>query len=297
MSRQNLSPNPACGANVTGWAGGATPAQSGSVSGFPVPSGAVYTAGTFQQTPTGAATPGVVYTGSVYVLSAGFPQSGKTLYLAFTRSVGGDDFSNTTSFSVPASTVTRISITATAPASTTGMYLVLDAMNAASATITLSANLMEAAPALDTYFDGNTGGASWDGTANNSTSTLSGATNIGLADGGSSATTLAVAAALPLADAGSALDALTLAATAHLADAGAAADLLTVRIVESGAATGSWNSILSAANSAKAIHEERQRRNMEPLECPRHHWPLTRQDGIYHCLYGGHVIVPPVNTN
>lgn len=50
--------------------------------------------------------------------------------------------------------------------------------------------------------------------------------------------------------------------------------------------------ILSAINEARAAHKQAQRRAEQPVECPIHLWPLERSDGIYHCKFGGHVVVP-----
>lgn len=173
MTRQNLCQNPACGSNVTGWTGGAgAPARVTGLSGFPVTTGAQYTSGTYQQTPSGAASPGVTYTGSLYIRSNGLDQNGKTLYLVFVRSSGGDDFSHTTPISITSGVVTRISLTAVAPANTTGVYLLADGINAAVVPIDLTAVLLEASGSADTYFDGDSPGASWDGTPDNSSSTL-----------------------------------------------------------------------------------------------------------------------------
>lgn len=173
MSRKNLSVNPACGANVTGWGGGSTPTRSTGLTGLPVTTGAHYTANGYAQTPTGAASPGVAYTGSLYVSNGTTISLGtKIIYLAFVRSSGGDDFSNTVNFALPTG-VTRVNVTATAPANTTGLYMIVDSFNGAvGAGVDITACLLEASGSLATYFDGNTAGASWDGTADNSTSTL-----------------------------------------------------------------------------------------------------------------------------
>lgn len=176
MSRQNLSPNPACGSNVTGWGGGSTPTRVTGLGGLPVTTGAHYSANSFAQTPTGAASAGVTYTASMYVNNnAGVAFNGKTLYFAFTRSSGGDDFSQTTTVNIPTG-VSRISFTGVAPANATGLYLILDTFNATLGSgVDLTACLLEASGSLGTYFDGNTAGASWDGTPDNSTSTLTSA--------------------------------------------------------------------------------------------------------------------------
>lgn len=176
MTRQNLCPNPACGSNVTGWTGGAAPTQATGLSGFPVTTGSHYVSGTFQQTPAGAVTPGVTYTASVYVRTNSLGASGKTLYLGFTRSAGGDVFPFTAPFSTVADTVTRIDVSGEAPALATTAYLVIDGINAAVSSVDATAVLIEAAAATDTYFDGDSALASWDGTPDNSTSTLADAT-------------------------------------------------------------------------------------------------------------------------
>ncbi len=174
MPRQNLCPNPACGANITGYGGASVPARMTGLTGFPVGTGARWTAGTFAQIPTAAASAGVTYTLSMYARNnTGFDANNRTLYLAFTRSSGGDDFSNTVLVSLPNGVATRVSHTVTAPANTTGAYLLLDGVNAALGTgLDITACLAEASGTLDTYFDGGSPGASWDGTPDNSTSTL-----------------------------------------------------------------------------------------------------------------------------
>ncbi|NUP24020.1 MAG: hypothetical protein HOZ81_49795 [Streptomyces sp.] len=69
-----------------------------------------------------------------------------------------------------------MSITGTAPASTTGLRLLHFSENYAVNPCNFTAVLYELSGSLGTYFDGNTAGASWDGTAGNSTSTLLDAT-------------------------------------------------------------------------------------------------------------------------
>jgi hypothetical protein len=172
-TRHNLCPNPACGSNVTGWGGGSTPTQTTGLTGLPVTTGARYTANGYIQTPAAAASPGVTYTVSAYVANnSGFNSGTKTVYLTFVRSVGGDDFSQTTTTSLLNGAVTRVSHTGVAPANTTGVYLIIDTLNGTTGTgFDVTACLMEAAT-LGPYFDGNTPGASWDSTPDNSTSTF-----------------------------------------------------------------------------------------------------------------------------
>jgi hypothetical protein len=193
MTRHNLCPNPACGSNTTGWTSNTTFTRATDITGMPVSTGIRYTGNGFMQTPTGTpggSIAGNTYTASVYVKNnSGIDSNNRTVYFAFTRSAGGDDFSQTFTKSFPNATVTRIDVTAVAPANALGFYLLIDAINGQSGTgFDISAVLYEAASApVGTYFDGNTANATWDGTANNSTSTLedviSGASPNGIAVG------------------------------------------------------------------------------------------------------------------
>jgi hypothetical protein len=173
VSRQNACINPACGANVTGWGGGSTPTRSTGLASLPVTTGAHYTANGFVQGPDATAAPGQTWTISVYVQNnTGFALGTKNIYAAWHRSAGGDDFSAASGFSLPTGT-TRMSVTGTAPANTTGLFLVLDSLNATFGTgVEVTALLYEQVGSLDSYFDGNTASASWDGVAENSSSTL-----------------------------------------------------------------------------------------------------------------------------
>jgi hypothetical protein len=172
-TRHNLNTNPGAKNNVTGWqqSGANAPAQATGLSGAPRTTGAIYTSGTYQTTSLGAASPATQYTMSVYVFSTAV-QNSKTLYANFTRSAGGDVQPNSTTVSIAANTWTRVSITVTSPALTTGAGLLLDGANAGVAPVTLTAMLVEQVASLDTYFDGDTSGATWDGTNGNSASTL-----------------------------------------------------------------------------------------------------------------------------
>lgn len=174
-TRHNLNPNPKASNNVTGWAqsSAATPARVTGLSGPPVTTGAKWTTGTYQTTAFGTASPGVTYTVSAYVLAATFNQNSRTAYLNWSRSSGGDTQLNDTSVSLVADTWQRITVTGTAPANTTGVGLLIDGINASVSNVTITAVLAEAAagPAGD-YFDGDSAGGSWDGTAGNSASTL-----------------------------------------------------------------------------------------------------------------------------
>lgn len=173
MTRHNLCPNPAAGTNATGWSGTALPARDPAVTGMLVTTGIESTGSGFIQTPTGVVTPGQDVTVSFQIKnnSGGTIAGGKQVFVAFTRSAGGDDF--TQSFNTAAlginGNVQRASGTVVAPALATGVYLVIDGL---PADIQVTAVLYETVAALDTYFDGDSPSCTWDGAADNSTSTF-----------------------------------------------------------------------------------------------------------------------------
>jgi hypothetical protein len=166
------------GANTTGWASNGTLTRATDVVAMPVTTGARWISNGFVQTPTGVVSPGDVVTASWYFGNfSGFTADNKTVYVAFTRSVGGDDFSQTATVSFGANgNTSRVSVTKTAPANATGIYLVIDSINGnggGGGHMDISGVMYEIAPAIDTFFyPGITAGAVWDGTPENSTSTL-----------------------------------------------------------------------------------------------------------------------------
>lgn len=173
MTRHNLNTNPACKNNVTGWGGGSTPAQQDVTGlGFIRNTAARYTTGTFLRTSSGSVVAGTQYTLSVYIRSTN--ASSGTAYLAWVNGGGSDLSYTTTSYSASAGTVTRISVTGTAPANAVTANMILDGVNYGLNTTDITAVLLEAAASAGTYFDGDTANASWDGTNGNSASTLAG---------------------------------------------------------------------------------------------------------------------------
>lgn len=54
----------------------------------------------------------------------------------------------------------------------------------------------------------------------------------------------------------------------------------------------SWETIYKAINLARSEHEKAERRRQDPIDCPIHLWPLETVNGVYHCVYGGHVVEP-----
>lgn len=181
MSRQNLCPNPAAKNNATGYSGTGTPVRA---TDFPTPAcprstGVRTSTAGFLQTPTAACAPGDVFTLSFYGHngSASDFDFGHTVYIAYTRSSGGDAFPQTQGFTTGAvGTTARFSITANAaPALATGVYLLWDSLAVGYG---LTGVLLEKVGALDTYGDGDTSGWVWDGTNGNSTSTFTSTTPV-----------------------------------------------------------------------------------------------------------------------
>jgi len=106
VSRQNLCPNPAAKNNATGYSGTGTPVRA---TDFPTPAcprstGVRTSTAGFLQTPTAACAPGDVFTLSFYGHngSASDFDFGHTVYIAYTRSSGGDAFPQTQGFTTGA---------------------------------------------------------------------------------------------------------------------------------------------------------------------------------------------------
>lgn len=172
-TRVNLCPNPALDNNNTGWTGGETPVRTDvTAQAFPRSWAARYSTATFMFGPTGAASAGLAYTVSTYVRPDNFAVGG-TLAIQWLDSGLNEVSESTVSFPTsPAGTVTRVSITGTAPTNTVWLRLLAFGENYAANPCNFTAVLYEQAASLGTYFDGNTAGAVWNGTTGNSTSTL-----------------------------------------------------------------------------------------------------------------------------
>lgn len=174
-TRTNLCQNPCLSVSAAGWGGDTTPSRVTGLTGFPRSTGASYTtSGTFVRTQLGNVTAGVQYTLSVYIRANNLPISSGNIYAEWTGS--GTSYTNT-AYSASQSVVTRISHTGTAPAGATAVAVIIDGVgNFTINNLDVTAVLIEAAAAVDTYFDGDTPGASWDGTTGLSSSTLSSGT-------------------------------------------------------------------------------------------------------------------------
>lgn len=173
MTRRNLCPNPSAKIAATGYSGTASPARSTGLSGFLRTTGMTAAGTGFIQSPTATCAPGDQIVVSLQTVSLSVLGS-KTVYAAFTRSAGGDDFSQT--FSITADTTVRRGVfAATAPANATGIYLLFDGIT----TGTVMSSVMYEPGAVDGgYADGDSSGWVWDGTNGSSSSSESGSTNL-----------------------------------------------------------------------------------------------------------------------
>ncbi|MER7212455.1 hypothetical protein ABT340_35830 [Streptosporangium sp. NPDC000239] len=173
-TRRNLCTNPALSVDATGWGGGAAPTRT-AVTGFVRPWAAEYASGTFASsaaTSTGAVTVGATYTVSAYARSNTFQVNSGSIYIEWINGSGTGFGYPAASWSAPFNTVTRISVTAVAPEGAVAARVIIDGINFPISPGDFTAVLIEEAGTLDAYFDGDSAGASWDGTAGLSSSTL-----------------------------------------------------------------------------------------------------------------------------
>lgn len=180
MPRQNLCPNPAAKNDATGWSGTAAAGRVTGLTGFPVTTGMKSTGAGFIVSPTGACSPGDQLVVSLYQ-QAPTALGNKTVYAAFTRSAGGDDFSQTFTTNLDG-TIVRATATVTAPANATGVYLLLDGV---PADVVMTAVMYEPGTVDGGYADGDTSGWVWDGADGNSTSSEASGPSATLWDGAS----------------------------------------------------------------------------------------------------------------
>lgn len=134
-ARDNLLDNPSFAVDATGW----TSSSAGWVRvtdlvGMPRATGWRLTnpAGSgYVRTPIAPASPGVTYTGSMYLKNSSQFGTTRPMWLAWSRSVGGDDFSVSGNAAMPDGFggIYRPSLTGTAPANTTGVSLIIDTLS------------------------------------------------------------------------------------------------------------------------------------------------------------------------
>lgn len=174
-SRQNLCPNPASKNDVTGYAyfsGGSTVVQATSLAGYPRTTGARFSSSGTPMTPNAACSVGQAITMSFYAASESASDLVVDLYF-LTNGSNTQGASVSIPFAV-AGVVQRVSITRTIPSGQTTCRCLIDNFNASVTPLVITACLTEVAASADTYFDGDTSGATWDGTNGSSTSTFAG---------------------------------------------------------------------------------------------------------------------------
>ncbi|MFF4417077.1 hypothetical protein ACFYY8_31540 [Streptosporangium sp. NPDC001559] len=253
-TRRNLCLNPALDVDTTGWSGGSAPTRV-TVSGFDRANAAEYTtSGSYcstAATATNAVTVGLSYTLSIYARTSVFNVNSGTLFVEWVNGSGGGFGYPSSGFTMTANTVTRLSITATAPSGAVAARLIVDGVNFSINPADFTMALIEESADLGAYFDGNTAGAAWDGTPGLSSSTLTtdGTTTVSSSDTSSTAETTSLTASLPATDTANTGETTSLAATASAADAGTAIDAAFVGLEYTEAAVASDAAFLAAAAS------------------------------------------------
>lgn len=175
--RRNLAVNPACKNNTTGNATNWTSTPAGyarqtGVSGMDRTTGFGGTGATDPiTTPRFSAAPGAQYVASIQV-KTGASNTFKLLLNWYTGVASGTFISNTTTTSFTVNGTQRCEIGPfTAPVGAGGGYLRIIEVDNTTATFT--AELVEETSSTgNAYFDGDTTGATWEGTSGNSTSAL-----------------------------------------------------------------------------------------------------------------------------
>lgn len=290
--RHNLCINPCLTNDNAGWGGGAAPTRT-TVSGFGRTTAARYEAGTFASTPAtnvGGITEGQTYTVSLYLRTASFNVGGGAIYIEWINGAGGGFGYPSASFTLTAGVVGRASVTATAPTGAVAARAIVDGINYTINITHMTMVLIEQAVSLQDYFDGDSPGASWDGSAGNSSSTLPGGSQV-TGEVSQTITALATAAG---ANAASAATTSTTTAdiTAAAAVAGAGASLTAVVVAVADATVtrpsdgGSWYQLLDIVQEAAAAH--REDRDRVPTACPNDGEPLRAGPrGVLHCPFDG----------
>lgn len=292
--RHNACINPCLTVDNTGWGGNGTTPVRTTVTGFGRTQAARYTSGTFIRTPYGVAAAGNTYTISLFVRFAA-NVSGGTIYFEWQDASHGALSYSSTGFVAAADTVTRISVSGTAPSSTAFIAIIVDGANFGDNTLDATMVLIEQVADLGTYFDGDTANATWDGASGNSASTLSlggpvagdvsqavtGGVTVGGANAAVGAASQSVVAAVTAAGVNAAVAAVSVPATASVVAVAAVSG-------PSGGGSGGWYSLLDIAREAAL--ERRAERERGPVACPNDGEPLRAgPDGELHCTFDGFI--------
>jgi hypothetical protein len=171
--RTNLSTNPACGTNATGWTGPSGWARSTSVdAALPRATGFEGTVAGDVTTPLAQVTSGEQYFWAVWVKAV--VDQAATMQVSYYSNVGGTTFVGNSgaavALSMTAGDVTRFVLGPyTVPSTAVSGQLKISSLDGAAE---FTAHQVELADSFDLYFDGASPGAEWSGTAQNSTSTV-----------------------------------------------------------------------------------------------------------------------------
>jgi hypothetical protein len=170
--RHNSCVNPALKNNANGWGDGGAevPTRVSASAGSPRPFAALYSTNSagFVRGPEGAVTPGVPVTISVHIKPTNSGSNG-TMYAGWINSGGGEFGYDSSPYPVVGGSFNRVEITKTPPAEAVAVRMILDGVNFEFNPTEFTAAMIGAA---DSYFDGDTAGAVWDGADGNSSSTL-----------------------------------------------------------------------------------------------------------------------------
>lgn len=173
-TRTNLCPNPALKVDATGYFGPSGYARVTSTgSGMPRTTGYAGTTTGDIAPPKCSVTPGVTYRFSAYVYGVG-----TTNNITFNANwyTGGSYTSSSGAGSTSVAQNTAVRIDSGAVVAPAGVNEALFAINGLDSAAQVTGFLYEASSTLDTYFDGDSSGAVWTGTAGNSTSQISNGT-------------------------------------------------------------------------------------------------------------------------
>lgn len=172
VTRHNTCTNPCLTNDATGWSDGAEVPARTAVAGFIRSFAARYTTNVagFVRTPPGAATAGQQHTLSTYIRPTNIASG--TIYAEWRNASNGVLSYTSNGYSAAGGVVTRISHTGMAPANTAFVRIIIDGINFTFNTTDITAVLIEQVATLDTYFDGDSLNATWDGAPGNSASTL-----------------------------------------------------------------------------------------------------------------------------
>lgn len=170
MPRFNKHTNPALKNNTTGWFVDRG-TRSIALAGMSRTTGWAMLGNAYAVAPRAACAPGQIWTTSFEILQSGTGSA--TIEINLEWRTSADSFISTVKLtpSVPAGVASRVSVTGTAPANA-ALVTCVPSTYAANRAADLTSFMLEQAGSSLAYFDGDSSGATWDGTVGNSSSTL-----------------------------------------------------------------------------------------------------------------------------